>query len=80
MKIYDAKNPKYEALVTGELDLEFHSYATKIMMTKVHLAISFDPSPQNIESACIELRDYFMSNQHGAKQDLKLIFGEGAAL
>ncbi len=76
MNVPPATNPTWVELVTGRRKHEFGFLAAKMLVTRIRLSISKDPSPGNVASAARELHALYAANASlpSVQQDLAKAF------
>jgi hypothetical protein len=77
MTIPPASDPKWRDVVTGKLKPTFEFMGINVLLCRVALAVTANPSPDSIAKGVGELRQIFEKNAAVPKvqSDLKKIFG-----
>ena len=66
---------RWQALITGPLKKELHSFALKMLLTRLRSTYGRDSTPQVLSSCTAELHTFFVRNEEIARDDLQALFG-----
>jgi len=66
---------RWQALITGPLKSDLHSFALKMLLTRLRNTYGRDSTPQTLQSCTTELHSFFVRNEEIAREDLKALLG-----
>lgn len=77
MQVPDNSAPQWSTLIEGKMQCEFQFLATQVLVGRLCLQYSFDPSPETRAKCIAELVDFFKKTVTlpSAQADLQTIFG-----
>lgn len=71
----DKNDSRWQALITAPLKSELHSFALKMMLTRLRNTYGRDSKPETLQSCVAELHSFFVRNEEIARDDLKSLLG-----
>ncbi|HEY3446231.1 MAG TPA: hypothetical protein VGK67_07690 [Myxococcales bacterium] len=71
----DRNDPRWQALISAPLKAELHSFALKMLLTRLRNAYGRDATPPTLQACATELHSFFVRNEEIAREDLSALIG-----
>ena len=69
----DKNDARWQTLIAAPLRCELHSFALKMLLTRLRSTYGRESTPQALQTCAAELHSFFVRNEEIAREDLKAL-------